>query len=51
MIERIDDMPDGTIGFRARGEIEAEDYKEVPGEAAVFPLAELAQAKVWVAGG
>ena len=117
-------MPAGTIGFRAAGEIEAEDYEEVlvpelrralesggglrtlyviedldeiepgalwadtrlgfdlgvrhhdawsrsaivtdidwmaratrlfawmiPGEARVFPLAELAQAKAWVAGG
>src|SRR5687768_8755913 len=123
MIERIHDMPDGTIGFRAKGEIEKEDYENVlapqlreaiskgdgvrmlfviedldeieggalwqdakleldlgvrhhkdmvrsaivtdiawmaraskvfkwmiPGEAAVFPLAELERAKAWVAG-
>jgi SpoIIAA-like len=123
MIERLSDMPDGTLGFRARGEIEREDYDEVlapdlrraleaggglrtlyviedleeiepsalwadsklgfdvglrhrdawvrsaivtdidwiaratkmflwmiPGEARVFPLAELAQAKAWIAG-
>ena len=124
MIERLNDMPAGTIGFRATGEIEREDYDEVlvpelrraledggklrtlyviddldeiepgalwadsklgfdlgvrhhdawvrsaivtdvhwmaratrlfawmiPGEARVFPLAELEQAKAWVAGG
>jgi hypothetical protein len=123
MIERLDDMPPGTLGFRAAGEIEREDYDEVlvpelrravqsggglrtlyviedldeiepgalwadsklgfdlgvrhheawvrsaivtdigwmaratklfawmiPGEARVFPLAELEQAKAWVAG-
>jgi hypothetical protein len=123
MVERLTDMPPGTVGFRAGGEIEAEDYDEVlvpelhralersgelrtlyviedldeiepaalwadsklgfdlgarhheawvrsaivtdihwmaratrlfawmiPGEARVFPLAELEQAKAWVAG-
>jgi hypothetical protein len=123
MIERLRDMPAGTLGFRAAGEIESEDYEEVlapelrraleaggglrtlyviedldeiepgalwadsklgvnlgvrhheawvrsaivtdigwmaratklfawmiPGEARVFPLAELEQAKAWVAG-
>jgi hypothetical protein len=123
MIERLADMPQGTIGFRAVGEIERKDYDEVltpelqraleaggglrtlyviedldeiepgalwadtklgfnlgvrhhqawvrsaivtdiewmaratklfawmiPGEARVFPLAELDQAKAWVAG-
>ena len=123
MIERLTDMPPGTIGFRAAGEIEREDYDDVlvpelrravqsgeglrtlyviedleeiepgalwadsklgydlgirhhdawvrsaivtdipwmaratklfvwmiPGEARVFPLAELEQAKAWVAG-
>jgi hypothetical protein len=123
MIERMTDMPAGTIGFRAAGDIEREDYDEVlvpelrravesgaglrtlyviedldeiepaalwadsklgfdlgvrhheawvrsaivtdiawmahatklfawmmPGEARVFPLAELDQAKAWVAG-
>jgi SpoIIAA-like len=29
MIERLPDMPPGTIGFRAKGEIEREDYDEV----------------------
>ena len=124
MVERLHDMPPGTVGFRAKGEIEREDYDEVlgpelqnalrnggglrtlyviedldeiepgalwadaklgfdvgvkhreawvrsaivtdidwmaratklfawmiPGEARVFPLAELEQAKAWVAGG
>jgi hypothetical protein len=124
MIERLDDMPTGTLGFRATDEIEREDYDEVlrpaleraiegggklrtlyviedleeiepgalwadsklgfdlgvrhreawersaivtdidwmaraaklflwmiPGEARVFPRAELEQAKAWVAGG
>jgi hypothetical protein len=123
MIKRLKDMPVGTVGFRAEGEIEREDYDEVlvpelhraldrsgglrtlyviedleeiepgalwadsklgfdlgvrhheawirsaivtdidwmaratrlfawmiPGEARVFPLAELEQAKAWVAG-
>ena len=29
MIERLPDMPPGTVGFRAKGEIEREDYDEV----------------------
>ena len=29
MIERLADMPPGTVGFRATGEIEREDYDEV----------------------
>jgi hypothetical protein len=29
MIERLTEMPPGTIGFRAAGEIEREDYDEV----------------------
>jgi hypothetical protein len=29
MIERLTDMPAGTLGFRAVGEIESEDYEEV----------------------
>jgi SpoIIAA-like len=29
MIERLDDMPAGTLGFRAKGEIEREDYEDV----------------------
>jgi hypothetical protein len=29
MIERLRDMPAGTLGFRATGEVEREDYDEV----------------------
>ena len=29
MIEQLNDMPDGTIGFRATGKITADDYREV----------------------
>lgn len=29
MIERIEDMPAGTVGFRAAGEVSADDYREV----------------------
>ena len=29
MVERLADMPPGTIGFRAAGEIEREDYDKV----------------------
>jgi hypothetical protein len=29
MIERIGDMPEGTVGFRANGEVTAGDYKQV----------------------
>jgi SpoIIAA-like len=29
MIERLTDMPPGTVGFRVAGEIEREDYDEV----------------------
>ena len=29
MVERLTDMPPGTIGFRVAGEIEREDYDEV----------------------
>ena len=29
MIERLDDMPQGTLGFRVTGEIEREDYDDV----------------------
>jgi hypothetical protein len=29
VIERLTDMPPGTIGFRAAGEIEREDYDDV----------------------
>jgi hypothetical protein len=66
VIERLADMPPGTIGFRAAGGIERDDEDEVlvrelrqatnvfawmiHGEARVFPRAELEQAKAWVAG-
>jgi hypothetical protein len=29
MIEPLDDMPEGVLGFRAVDDVEAEDYKEV----------------------
>lgn len=29
MVERLADMPPGTIGFRAAGEIERQDYDEI----------------------
>ena len=29
MVERIDDMPAGTIGFRASGKLTRKDYREV----------------------
>jgi hypothetical protein len=29
MIERVSDMPDGTLGFRASGEVSREDYDGV----------------------
>lgn len=29
MVERIDDMPAGTIGFRATGKLSREDYRNV----------------------
>ena len=29
MIERIGDMPEGTVGFRANGKVTADDYKQV----------------------
>jgi hypothetical protein len=29
MVERIDDMPPGTIGFRASGKLTLEDYRDV----------------------
>lgn len=29
MVERIDDMPAGTIGFRASGKLSRDDYREV----------------------
>ena len=32
MIERIEDMPEGTLGFEAVGEVTAEDYRDVMAE-------------------
>lgn len=29
MIERIDDMPTGTIGFKANGKLTRDDYREI----------------------
>lgn len=29
MVEKIEDMPPGTIGFRATGEVTRDDYREV----------------------
>jgi hypothetical protein len=29
MVERIDDMPAGTVGFRASGKLTRDDYREV----------------------
>ena len=29
MVERLEDMPEGTIGFRVEGDVEREDYEEV----------------------
>ena len=29
MVEKIDDMPAGTIGFRASGKLTPEDYRDV----------------------
>ena len=31
MVERMADMPDGTLGFRVAGEVEGEDYDRVLG--------------------
>jgi hypothetical protein len=30
MIERITEMPAGTVGFRVAGQVEREDYRDVP---------------------
>jgi hypothetical protein len=29
MVERLEDMPDGTVGFRIDGDVEREDYTEI----------------------
>jgi hypothetical protein len=29
MVKRIDEMPTGTIGFRASGKLTREDYRQV----------------------
>ena len=41
VVERLEDMPEGTRVFAWI----------VPGEARVYPVAELEQARAWVAGG
>jgi hypothetical protein len=33
MLEPIDDLPDGVVGFRASGELSGEDYDRVTGGA------------------
>jgi SpoIIAA-like len=40
MVERMDDMPPGTVGFRVRGEIRHEDYDDVLGPELHRALAE-----------
>ena len=45
MIERITDMPAGTIGFRTTGKLSREDY-----ERALEPAMREAEARDWVAG-
>jgi hypothetical protein len=40
VIERIDDVPAGVVGLRARGEVTSEDYRDV-----LVPLLEEALAK------
>ncbi len=66
MIERMGDMPAGTLGFRVSGVVERDDYVDRgPGRARAGALwadsklgfdlevrhrAELEQAKAWVAG-
>lgn len=41
MVERIEDMPQGTIGFRVLGDLEPLDYTEV----LIPPLRELVEAE------
>jgi hypothetical protein len=59
MVERLPDMPQGMVRFRAPGEIEREDHDDVlvpelrrrlAGEPRVFPCSELGIAKARVAG-
>ena len=40
MIERLEDMPEGTIGFRASGHVTGEEYRDI----LVPPLREQAEA-------
>ncbi len=47
MVERIEDMPQGTVGFRATGHVTREDYREVM----TRDLDGLDEAKAWVAEG
>lgn len=46
MIEKIEDMPAGTIGFRASGKLSREDYREI----LVFDVEEIEEAKTWLVG-
>ena len=53
MIERIADMPTGTVGLRAAGTLSKDDYREQlddPGEVRVYGLGQEAEARTWVSG-
>jgi hypothetical protein len=58
MLRRIEDMPPGTIGFEAIGEVEVEDWMRpalaalsflLPGQAKAFSNSDLEAAKAWLA--
>lgn len=60
MIEQLQDVPDGVVGFRFAGEITRKDYDDVrhmsslfgwmaPGELKVFPLEQQPEATAWAA--
>jgi hypothetical protein len=67
VIEPLDGMPPGTIGFRATGAVTREEYRErllpamraaaeafgwlTPGEVKLYELDGLQEAMAWVAGG
>ncbi len=61
MIERIEDLPAGVLGFEGKGKVTGEGYETsrqmirgvgflIPAEARVVATAELEAAKQWVAG-
>jgi hypothetical protein len=53
VIERLTDMPDRTLGFRASGEVSREEYRDVLEPAmreAVDGLDAEGEARTWVAG-